>query len=64
MTSTIFQDSVLLITAAAFNITGKNTTLYPGLTYHFRKETKRFRPDVYQRVRQVPATKNPESASR
>lgn len=29
------------------NRKGKNTTLYPGLTTHFRKETKVFDPSVY-----------------
>lgn len=33
------------------NSNGKNTTLYPGLTVTFRKETRKFDPRVYQKVR-------------
>ncbi|WP_247234429.1 NAD(P)/FAD-dependent oxidoreductase [Telluribacter sp. SYSU D00476] len=34
------------------NTKGKNTTLYPGLTVRFRKETRRFNPEVYELVKQ------------
>jgi cation diffusion facilitator CzcD-associated flavoprotein CzcO len=33
------------------NSNGKNTTLYPGLTFTFRNETKKFDPLCYQKVR-------------
>ena len=33
------------------NANGKNTTLYPGLTVTFRKETKKFDPLVYKKVK-------------
>jgi cation diffusion facilitator CzcD-associated flavoprotein CzcO len=32
------------------NANGKNTTLYPGLTVTFRKETSKFVPTVYKKV--------------
>jgi len=33
------------------NANGKNTTLYPGLTLTYRKETRKFNPGVYKKVR-------------
>lgn len=34
------------------NAKGRNTTLYPRLTRHFRKKTKVFKPDDYQLIQQ------------
>jgi hypothetical protein len=33
------------------NANGMNTTLYPGLTLSFRKETKTFNPAIYEKVK-------------
>lgn len=41
------------------NAAGKNTTLYPRLSAHFRRQTKRFDPAVYRQVQQtVPENTN------
>ncbi|WP_207506745.1 flavin-containing monooxygenase [Telluribacter humicola] len=40
------------------NAKGKNTTLYPGLTVRFRKETKQFNQEVYELVKQEEIAEN------
>lgn len=38
------------------NAAGKNTTLYPGFTFEYRRDTARFSPSDYDRRRRVTAT--------
>jgi cation diffusion facilitator CzcD-associated flavoprotein CzcO len=40
------------------NKDGKNTTLYPGLTLQYRKETRRFDPAAYRLVQPAPLLKD------
>jgi cation diffusion facilitator CzcD-associated flavoprotein CzcO len=35
--------------------TGKNTTLWPGFTFEFRRRTRRFDEDAYERFAQLPS---------